>query len=183
MQCFKLVSGGFVDKVIVFDSLPERLMQGVKTRDVAGFPRRWATWLVEIGCTRPVYKTETTQHPDRSYSFKYTPIGKEPCFFVLEYKDINADKEKWAQISEYVRTSVDPNVRLREKLEDMAVALAANPTLPLELEPEDIVPIVIPDEVTAPVSEMIADGESYIVNEAAAVPKKKMGRPKKVAVA
>lgn len=182
MQCFKLVNAGFVDKVIVFDSLPERLYKNVKTRTCDGFPRSWAKWLSEIGSTRKVMKTETTVDLARNYTYKYTPIGDEPCFFVLEYQDINADKESWRYISEFVRMSVGPEVRLREKLEDMALALAPNSTQPLSVEPEDIPVLVLPDEVVkeASSSELVKHGETILVNEV--VPKKR-GRPaKKVAV-
>lgn len=181
MQCFKLVNAGFVDKVIVFDELPERLMQGIRTREVAGFPRRWASWLSEIGSTRQVFKTQTTVGLDRSYTYKHTPIGKEPCFYVLEYVELNRDKERWGEICEYLRLNVGPEVRLKEKIEEMASALAANPTLPLEIEPEDVPVILVPLEIQKPAAEIVAEGETLVETESA--PKKKMGRPKKVAVA
>ena len=179
MQCFKLVNGGFVDRVIVFDALPERLLQGIKTREVAGLPRSWARRLIEIGSTRPVMKTETTLHPDRSYSFKYTPIGKEPCFFVLEYTDVNADKDAWRLICEYLRMNVEKEVRLKEKIEDMALPMAPNSTAPLALEPEDIPVIPVPNEISKEpaLDEIVKAGETIIINEK---PIKKRGRPKKV---
>ncbi len=184
MQCIKLVNAGFVDKVIVFDVLPQRLLQGVKTRSVDGFPRSWARWLGEIGSVRDVFKTETEKHGPGDYKFTHTPVGKEPCFYVLEYQDTNADKETWRAISEHLRMNCGPEVRLKEKVEEMALALAPNPTSSLSVEPEDVMNqslISIPPEVVMlqKESEVVQQGEVIIVKEA--LPKKR-GRPKKVAV-
>lgn len=180
MQAFKLVNAGFVDKVIVFDSLPERLYKNVKTRPADGFPRSWGKWLAEIGSTRTVNKTETSVDLARNWTYKHTPIGKEPCFFVLEYTDLNSDKESWRAISEYVRQHVAPEVRLREKIEDMALALAPNSKESLSVEYEDIPVIQVPSEVTAVEEEIIQHGEVVLVQEPV---KRKGGRPRKVAVA
>ncbi len=182
-QCFRLVNGGYVDKIIVFDSLPERLLKGIKTREVAGFPRSWARWLLDIGSTRTVFKTETSVDLARNWTYKHTPIGKEPCFFVLEYTDINADKDAWRHISEYIRTSVGPEVRLREKLEDMALAFAPKPTDALSIEPEDVPVIPVPKEkvqVAAPKEDdLVTREEPFIIQEKSEVVKKKPGRPRK----
>jgi len=182
MQCFKLVNGGFVDKVIVFDELPERLLKNVRTKEAAGFPRAWAKWLVSIGSLRTVFKTDTTVDLARNWTFKHTPVGQEPCFFVLDYTDINADRERWREICEFLRMNVGPEVRLKEKIEEMAVALAANPTLPLSVEPEEIPVIPVPREtvdVPAPIEPLVGQQETIIVKESAP---KKRGRPKKVPV-
>lgn len=181
MQAFKLVNGGFVDKVIVFDTLPERFTTGVRTKEVAGFPRAWAKWLASIGSTRTVFKTETSVDLARNWTFKYTPIGKEPCFFVLEYQDLNADKQRWHEICDYLRANVGPEVRLKEKIDEMALALAPNSTAPLDVECEDIAVIAVPIEaVVAPSDhEVIAQDEQILIEEAAP---KKRGRPKKQAV-
>lgn len=181
-QCIKLVNGGFVDKVIVFDALPERLVKNIKTRPADGFPRSWTKWLTEIGSLRTVYKTDTTVDLARNYTFIHTPIGLEPCFFVLDYTDINADKEMWRNISEYIRLNVGPEVRLKEKLEDMALALASNPTQPLMVEPEDIPVIPVPSEVKEVEHEFVKPGETIIIESSAISAPKKRGRPKKVAV-
>lgn len=185
MQALKLVNGGFVDKVIVIDSLPEHLMRGIKTREASGFPRAWAKWLGEIGSVRDVFRTETEKHGPGDYRFTYTTIGKEPCFYVLEYLDVNSDREAWRAISEYLRMNCGPEVRLKEKVEDMALSLAANSTDPLSVEPEDVMEkafIVVRTNVIAQPSdkEIVKQGETIIVQ---AAPAKKRGRPKKVLVA
>lgn len=178
-QCFKLVNGGFVDKVIVFDSLPERLWKNLRTRAADGFPRAWAKWLAEIGSLRTVFATETNVDMARNWTYKHTPIGQEPCFFVLEYQDINSNKEAWRNICDYLKANCGPEVRLTEKVADMAVALAGDPTKSLEVEPEDIPVINVPDEIVIPPShqELVKPGETIIVQEPA---KKKAGRPKKI---
>lgn len=180
-QCFKLVNGGFVDKVIVFDSLPERLYKNVPTRPADGFPKAWARWLVEIGSTRSVFKTETSVDLARNWTYKHTPIGKEPCFFVLQYTDINADKEMWRNICEYLRLHVGPEVRMKEKIEDMAISLAGDSTKPLELETEEVPVIPVPSEkaIAPSPAELVKPGETILVEESAP---KRRGRPKKEAV-
>lgn len=180
MQCFKLVNSDFVDRVLVFDSLPKRFLANVETRAADGFPRAWAKWLASIESTRTVYSTETSVDLARNYTFKKTPMGQEPCFFVLNYLDLNADKQRWREISEYIRMNVGPEVRLKEKLEDMAIALAGNPTLPLSIEPDEVPVLPVPPEVHIEPShkELIKPGETIIVQEKAP---KKRGRPRKVA--
>lgn len=181
MQCFRLINAGFVDKVIIFDALPERLVRGIKTRAVEGFPKVWARHLGEIGSVRDVFKTTTEKRGPGDYVFTHTPIGKEPCFYVLEYVDSNPDKEAWRLIAEHLRLHCAETVRLKEKIEDMALAMARNSTDPLTIEPEDIPVILVPHETASKddPEELVKEGEVIIVHEA---PAKKRGRPKKVLV-
>jgi hypothetical protein len=179
MQAFKLVNGGFVDKVIVFDSLPERLWKTVKTRACDGFPRAWAKWLAEIGSTRTVFATETNVDMARNWTYKHTPVGQEPCFFVLEYTDTNADKEAWRNICDYLKMNCGPEVRLKDKIEDMAMALASDSYKALEIETEDVPVIVVREEPAVSKPDLVAQGEQIVVQEPA---KKKLGRPKKAVV-
>lgn len=190
MQCFKLVNGGFVDRVIVFDSLPDRFIKNVRTREAAGFPRAWVRWLAAMGSVRTVFKTDTTVDAARTWRFKHTAIGEEPCFFVLDYKDLNADKQSWHEICDYLRQNVGPEVRLKEKIDDMALPLAPNSTSELSVEPEDVYNpengtgsayIPLPKEVVkeVPDSQIVQQGEQILVTEVAP---KRRGRHKKVAV-
>lgn len=181
MQCFKLINAGFVDKVIIFDSLPERLIRGIKTRAVEGFPKAWARHLGEIGSVRDVYKTTTDKRGPGDYVFTHKAIGKEPCFYALEYMDSNQDKEAWRLIAEHLRLHCAETVRLKEKIEDMAFSLARNSTDPLSLEPEDIPVILVPHETALKedTEGLVKEGEVIIVHE---TPAKKRGRPKKVLV-
>lgn len=184
MQAFKLVNGGFVDKVIVFDTLPERFTANVATKEAAGFPKAWARWLTEIGSVRPVFKTETTVDLARNWTFKNTQIGKEPCFFVLNYTDLNADKERWREICDYVKVNCGPEVRLKERIEDMAIALAPNSTSPLELETDDVMDkayIKLPSDVIVEEKpeDLVKPEEIILVQEEAP---KRRGRQKKISV-
>jgi len=176
-QCFKLVNGGFVDKVIVIDTLPERLMKNIKTVATDGFPRSWAKWLVELGSMRPVMKTETSVDLARNWTFKHTPIGKEPCFFVLWYKDINSDKESWRNICDYLKENCGPEVRLKEKIEDMAVALSPSPKESLSIDTDEVPTIHVDSENARDITpEIVQAGETIVVAEAA--PKKRGRKPK-----
>ena len=152
MQVFRLVNGGFVDKMIAFDSLPESILTGIRTKDISGMPRYWGKWLEDHGCVRTVFKTETEILMDRRMHVTKTPIGKEPCFYVLDYMDLNADKEKWQEITNFLRRAVDKTVRLMDKIEDMAKKMAPDSYAQLELEPEDIPVIEIPKEFQGNVS-------------------------------
>lgn len=118
MQVFRLVVPGRVDKVIAFDSLPERLVKGIRTGEPSGLPRHW-----------------------REFA---------PKFFILEYLDLNRDIEKWQEITQYVRKAVSLSVRLMDKMEDMAKKMAPDSHAPIELEPEEVLVIPIPEELVSP---------------------------------
>lgn len=182
MQVFKLVNGGFVDKVIAFNSLPTRFLAGIRTRDVSGMPRYWAKWLSESGSVRDVMQTETEVLADRNLRVTKNKAGTEPCFFILEYKDLNADKEKWQEICNYVRRVVDVKVRLLDHLEDMAKKMANDSYSQLDLEPEDVTVIEVPDEEEKISDTDIVKSTEQIMTMTGEIPAKRRGRPKKVAV-
>jgi hypothetical protein len=126
MQIFKLVHGGKVDRIIGFNSLPESMLKGIRRGTIDGWPRHWKNW----------FKTDIKE------------TGSNP-FYILDYKTLNSDREKWDEITQYVRRSTDKNTRLLDKLEDMAVPLAEDQRTALSLEPEDVpvIPIVEEDEI------------------------------------
>ncbi len=88
-------------------------------------------------------------------------------FYVLDYISTNNDKERWQKISSHVRRAVSPSIRLMDKLEDMARPMAPNSKDALDLEPEDVPVIPIPEEAEAPEAESV---------EAP----KRVGRPRKI---
>jgi hypothetical protein len=183
MQVFRLVNQGSVDKVIAFDSLPTDLLKTVRTRDIAGLPRYWGRWLTENGCTRPVFETGTEVLPDRNLKVTQTPIGTEPCFYLLDYVTLNADKEKWQEISDYLRRNVDPSVRLKDRIENDARPMAKDCYSELSLDPEDI-PVIKVDSNVVRVkedSEIVGQTESLMTPTGEIVAPKKRGRPKKIA--
>lgn len=177
MQVFRLVNAGHVDKMLAFRSLPKRILTSVRTRDIGGMPRFWGRWLTENGCIRETFKTDTEVLADRNLRVIKTPIGTEPCFYVLEYSDLNADKEKWREISDYVRRVTDTGVRLTERLEDMGVKMADNSYTELKLEPDEIPIIEVPDEA-GPAPKVVATQEYLTPLNDTVKPKR--GRPKKI---
>lgn len=146
MQVFRLVNPGFVDRVIAFDSLPESLLTTVRRAPAAGFPRHWRDFL-------GVDRNDQTTEP----------------FYTLDYITRNADKEKWSEIVSYVKRTVDPTVRLLDKVEAMAAPLAESSHSDLTLEPEQvpIIPVSTKVDHAAPEAEPVA----------------RRGRPRKVEAA
>lgn len=178
MQCLKLINGGQVDKVLVFDTLPERLLTGVKTWGIAGFPRSWGKWLTEIGSTRTTFKTTTKKVGPGDYEYKSDPIGKEPCFYRLDYVDLNSDKDKWREICEYVRVNIEDRGSLKEKIENMAVKLAEDSYKALEIEPEDVPVIKVKnnDVIVLKDDDIIVENDATVI---APIALKRRGRTKK----
>jgi len=164
MQIVRLVEPGKVDRIVGFDSLPARLLKGVRRGVMDGFPRHWKTF------------------------FKDEP-NKERPFYFFEHTMINADKERWQEITSYVRQVVDKKVRLLDKIEDMAIPMAPDSYSQLTVEPEDITIIPIPKEEDGPNDEEKEnkdDEEKEDESEAetvSATGKRKPGRPRKTLAA
>lgn len=130
MQVFRLVDPGRIDRIIAFDSLPERMLPGNLVRGSAdGLPRAWQDFL---GVKR----------------------GQNALpFYVLDFRTINRDKEKWQEIGNYARRCAPRNFRLLDNLYDMAKPMAPDSYSALNLEPEDIIVVPIekdPDEQEVP---------------------------------
>lgn len=135
MQVFRLVKSGVVDKVIAFDELPKRLLDGVEMRRPDGFPRHWKEFIGK-------HEKYTPASPEKNpFTGKVEMVGEkrevEPFFFVLFYQEINKDKERWEEISSFVRRAVDLKFRLMDRLEDMALPLSTDAAAELKLEPEE----------------------------------------------
>lgn len=165
MQVFRLVDPGVVDRCIAFNSLPKRLLAGVRRGLIEGFPRHWQDFM-------GVSKTDKDARP----------------FYFLEYKMLNSDKERWQQISNYVRAAADKTVHLLDKIEDMAIPLAPDAYSQLTLEPEDVpvIPIAPEDEEKVEVKEEKKAPIVKAIEESNNEPvftKKKPGRPKKLVTA
>jgi len=115
MQVFKMVDPGRVDRLLAFEGLPEPLLKGIRRGAVSGLPRFWHRFL-------DVNKDDANPRP----------------FYVLDYKYINKDMEKWSQITAYVRTHMEEDPQVMDKIEDMALPMAVNVRADLSLDPEDI---------------------------------------------
>jgi len=172
MNVFRLVNGGAVDRIIAFDTLPKRLTNGLHTKPMDGFPRFWHKWLIENKSTQTI----TVVNPETGIA----EHKEQPCTYLLDYKIVNADIQKWQEITNYVRKAVDLSVRLMDKIEDMAAPFAKDCLSELSLEPEQVPVIPIPSEVKR--ADPVDDSVNVMAEESAIPVKKKIGRPKKVAV-
>jgi len=134
MQCFRLVQSGRVDRVIAFDDLPKRLLDGVEMRAPDGLPRHWKAFIGE-------HEKYTPASPEKNpITGKVEMVGERrdigPFFFVLNYKEINKDMERWQEICSFVRRVVSIQFRLLDKIEDMALPMSTDANSELKLEPE-----------------------------------------------
>lgn len=124
MQVFKLVKSGYPDCVIGFDSLPDDLLKGITRGPIAGWQRHWFEFL------------------------SVPPKNKEAMpFYVLDYMSRNPDKQKWQEITSFVKRNVDPGVRLLDKIEAMAVPVASDSYSDVTVDPEDMPMIILPKAV------------------------------------
>lgn len=140
MQIFRLV-GPHVDRVIAFDELPKRLLEGIRHRDCSELPRYWK----EKGCNSKEVSVKKIRPGSDPKNPQYDIANVTRHFhYMLEYQMVNADKEKWAEISDFVRRAVDTKFRLKDKLEDMALPMAGDFREELKLEPEAVLEQVIP---------------------------------------
>lgn len=176
MNVFRLINPGYVDKMIAFDSLPDRLLQGIRTKDLEGYPRYWKVWLKQNGALHTVkrWNEETRQYEEKEETFT----------FMLDSL-INEDKQKWQAITNYIRKAVDLSVRLMDKIDDMALPVAKDSHSELSLEPEQVPVIPVPLELAheAEPARIIRpkEAEEEEMPLAAEAPRKR-GRPKKVTV-
>ncbi len=139
MQVFRLM--GMPDKVIAFDELPEDLVKGFEMIRADGFPRHWKEWL---GTKKKI----TPIPPEKDFLTggvrKFDPIIEEANFFYLVDYMLQPIVEKWQVVCDYVRQHVDKDVRLMDKIDDMALPLAPDKSSSVTLEPEEVVVIPLP---------------------------------------
>jgi len=115
---FKLVLPGEPDRIIAFDSLPKDLLAGIRRAPINGLPKYWRRWFEN----------------DAKHDFQKQPFP----FYMLDYKLINKDKERWGQICEHVRKMTPDSFRLMDKLEEMGKRLANNCHAEVSLDPDEI---------------------------------------------
>ena len=136
MQVLRLVQSGRVDKVIAFDELPKRLLEGVEMKAPDGLPRHWKAFIGEHEKYTPA---SSEKNP---ITGKVEMVGEKreiaPFFYVLDYKEINKDIERWQEIASFVRRVVDVQFRLLDKMEDMALSMSTDAMSELKLEPEEL---------------------------------------------
>lgn len=141
MQCFRLMN--LPDRVIAFDELPEKLLEGFEMCTADGFPRHWKEWL---GKKKRYIKIPPEKDFLTGQVRKFDPIVEEDSYFYLVDWNVQPTVDKWQEVCAYVKSHVDKETRLLDKITDMAVKLAANKSDGVTLEPEDVPVIkIIPE--------------------------------------
>ena len=140
-QVFRLM--GLPDKIIAFDELPEDLVKGFELIRADGFPKYWKNWMGEMEI---VHKIPSELNPVTGVRKTFEPFIEKDSYFYLVDWNIKPVAEKWKKIEEYVRQKVSPDVRLTDKLEDMAKALAPDKTSGITLEPDEVFIVPLPKE-------------------------------------
>lgn len=139
MQCFRFM--GMPDKVLAFDELPESMLGLFEMCKAEGFPRHWKKWL---GTKKKI----TQIPPEKDFLTggvrRYDPIVEEDSYFYLVDYNVKPVEEKWQEVCDYVRAHVDKEVRLMDRLDDMAKPLAPDKISAISLEPEDVIVIPLP---------------------------------------
>ncbi len=138
MQVFRLMN--MPDRVIAFDELPEDLLKGFEMIRADGFPRQWKEWMGKKKKVTPI-------PPEKDFLTgavrRFDPIVEEDSFFYLVDYMIQPIVERWQSVCDYVRQHVDKDVRLKDKIDDMAIPLGPD-KVSLTLEPEEVPIIPLP---------------------------------------
>ncbi len=140
-QVFRLMGGP--DRIIAFDSLPDRLLEGFELCEAAGFPRHWKEWM---GKTKRFIKIPPEKDFLTGQVRRFEPIVEEDSYFYLVDWNLRPVAERWDNICDFVKRVVPKEFRLKENIGAMALPLAANTSDGVTLEPEDVVIIPIPLE-------------------------------------
>lgn len=136
MQVFRLVQSGTVDRLIAFDELPKRLLEGVEMRPTAGLPRHWNKFVED---QEKVIPSSTFRNPITGEVQKIEEKRiVAPFFYVLFYKEINKDRERWSEICSFIKRTVAVKFRLMDNIEDMALPMSTDANSELKLEPEEL---------------------------------------------
>lgn len=115
MQVFKLIKAGVPDRVIGFDSLPEDILTNITRAPINGWQRHWFEFM-------GVNPKDKEAHP----------------FYLLDYITRNSDKQKWQEISSYVKRHCTAETRLLDKVEAMAIPVAQDSYSDITIDPEDM---------------------------------------------
>jgi hypothetical protein len=135
---------GMPDKVIAFDELPEDLLEGLEMLDQSKMPRHWRDFM---GVREKLITIKPYVDPMTRQLVQCEPlIQKGPFAWVIDW-EVNHDKERWQEISNFVRRNCPKDFRLLDSLEDMAKPLAPNPNSEITLEPEEVIVIPLPKNV------------------------------------
>lgn len=138
-QVFRLM--GMPDKVIAFDELPKDLLEGLEMFDCSRLPKDWREF---IGTRERHIRIAPEIDPFTRQRITFPPlVQKAPYAFLIDW-EVNSNKERWQEISNYVKRNAPKDFRLMDKIEDMAKPMAADAHSELTLEPEDVVVVPLP---------------------------------------
>ena len=111
-QVFRLM--GMSDKVIAFDELPEELLEGLEMQKETKMSRDWRDF---IGTREHVVKIKPYLDTMLNKMVEAPPIAvTAPYTYIIDW-EINSNKERWQEISNYVRRNAPKDFRLLDKLE------------------------------------------------------------------
>lgn len=174
MQLIRLM--GMTDKVIAFDELPMELLEGLEMRKQDFLPRHWRDFL---GTREKVINMPPYLDPMTRQMVKCDPIvEKAPFAWIVDW-EVNQDKDRWQEISNYVRRNAPKDFRLLDKIEDMAKPMGQTVQGELTLEPEDVPIIPLPKAVKEETSSIttILKEAAQIVTQTEIVPEKAISAP------
>lgn len=144
-QVFKLMD--MPDRVIAFDSLPEELLAGIELVDCSKLNKEWREF---VGYREKKTIIRPEMDPITKQYNKAEPLIEKKPFAYLIDRELNADKDRWAEILTYVRRHAPMSwtqsnghpQRLMDDIEKMAKPIARDVHSDPDLEVEDV--IVIP---------------------------------------
>lgn len=142
MQVIRLM--GMPDKVIAFDELPMDLLDGLEMQDESKMPRHWRDF---FGVREKITQIKPYVDPMTRQVVQCEPIVQKGPFTWLIDWEVNHDKDRWQEISSYVRRNAPRDFRLLDKLEDMAKPFANDAHSEITLEPEAVLIIPLPKNV------------------------------------
>ncbi len=135
---------GMPDKVLAFDNLPDGYSNAFEFCRADGFPRHWKEWMGKI-------QKKTNIPPEKDLMTgqvrRFEPIIEEDSFFYLVDFNLKQNEEKWQETCDYIRRTVDKEVRLMDKIEDMAKPLGRDKSDSVSLEPEEVTVIKLPSDI------------------------------------
>lgn len=136
MDIFRFM--GMPDKVLGIEGLPEDFLRPFEMNRADGFPRHWKEFM---GKRKKLTPIPPEKDPLTGLVRRFDPIVEEDSYFFLVDWNLKQNEEKWQELTDYVRKNVDRDVRLLDKIEDMAKPLARDKSEGVSLEPEDV-PII-----------------------------------------
>ena len=133
LQVFRLMDRP--DRVIAFENLPDRLLDGIEMVQADGFPRHWKEWM---GKSEKKTKIPPERDPISGQVRTFPAITESNYYFYIVDGMIQPIVEKWKAICDYVAENKQDGIVLRDNIADMAMPLANDQLSPLTLEPEEV---------------------------------------------